>query len=189
MSTNDVPVWLLDVDGVLNAVAKRPDPSVWPRSAWSRHVVRQWPLLVAEPVLAFVRAVHAVGAAEIRWHTTWQHDAFELAVKVGLPEFPVLDCPEFHAPSVAPYGGSSVSGSDWWKLPGALRVVGDEGRKLVWTDDDLEVEARRDALGGLPLGVADGGRSLLVSPRMRLGLTPKHLREIAGFLGCPDLLP
>lgn len=191
MSMNDKPVWLLDIDGVINAIGRKPDPSVWPRDLWTARTVAALPILVAEPVLQFIRDVHASGLAEIRWHTTWQNDAVHVfAPEFNLPELPVHHCPEFHAGSVAARGGSSLGGPEtWWKLPAALRVVHEEGRRLIWTDDDLEMERwRAYGLGGLSIGLTGSAR-LLISPQDRLGLTPKHLRQIAEFIGSPDLAP
>jgi hypothetical protein len=85
-----IPVWLLDIDGVVNACAKKPDRNVWPLDQWWSLKVdvggHSWPVLVAEPVLAFIRRVHAEGLAEIRWHTTWQQDAKALEEACDLPE-------------------------------------------------------------------------------------------------------
>jgi hypothetical protein len=32
----DHPVWLLDIDGVLNVLGGKPDPSGWPARSWRR---------------------------------------------------------------------------------------------------------------------------------------------------------
>jgi hypothetical protein len=192
-----VPVWLLDVDGVLNAIAKKPDPSVWPKDTWLTGTARaggkHWPILAAQPVLDFVLAVHSAGAAEIRWHTTWQSDAQgALSTLLGLPQFPLTHSPEASA-GLAPLGGSSSGYGEWWKLPAAQRVLSEEGRRLLWTDDDLAFEATRAYWSSLPLplppGLAADRSSLLISPRENLGLTRRHLADIADFLGCSDLLP
>jgi hypothetical protein len=191
---NTTPVWLLDVDGVINAIGTKPDPSVWPRDTWSHTRVSvtdgsSWPILTASPVIDFLRAAHDSGAVEIRWHTTWQSDAPKvLAPLLGLPDWPVHPCPEFHG-AVNAVGGSSVGPGAWWKLPAALRVVHDENRRLIWTDDDLHMESfSRNGLGGLTLGGHPAGSTLLVSPHVRLGLTKKHLTQITEFIGRADLL-
>lgn len=178
-----VPVWLLDVDGVLNAVTPAPDPTVWPRAAWLDTSATadgaRFPICAARPVLDFLSEVHVAGAAEIRWHTTWQHDAVTtLAPALGLPELPVQPAPEFHAPAAVGYGGLA-RGPAWWKLPAAERVVGEERRALLWTDDDLMFERGTAGLGAVDR-CAD---RLLISPQTSLGLTPRHLREIRAWLG------
>ena len=189
------PVWLLDVDGVLNAVAEKPDPSVWPRGEWVRGFARAgretWPILASEAVLAFVRDVHERGLAEVRWHTTWGEWARgELTDLLGLPDFPV-QCSRVAEGSAFTGGGGTparVVSSEpagfvtgWWKVPAARHVLEVEKRRLVWTDDEIASEFGR--VGGHRIPVGRGQRSLLISPREGLGLTRRHLREIGEFVG------
>lgn len=165
------PVWLLDVDGVVNAATRNPDPSVWPRDQWAALRVHKLPILVARPVVDFIAAVHEAGTAEIRWHTTWQDGAHELADAIGLPTFPIADAPEYRTWDLDRAAG-------WWKRPAAERVLTVEGRPLVWTDDDITWSLGRrgqDEMRAL-------GPALLVGPNERTGLTPKHLRWIGDFL-------
>ncbi|WP_157749562.1 HAD domain-containing protein [Jatrophihabitans sp. GAS493] len=182
------PVWLLDVDGVVNATASRGDRTVWPLEAWHRDEVTDldgdvYPVLYADPVLNFLRVVHERGAAEVRWHTTWQHSAPQrLAAALGLPDWPVAVAPEFTDKHDSGYeeSGWVPVGARWWKLGAAVRVGEQEGRRLVWTDDDLNAERRwpgselREYLKRADL--------LAVSPPSNVGLTPKNLRTVAAFL-------
>ena len=176
------PVWLLDFDGVLNAIARKPDPSAWPRELWVTGTAEvdgvAWPVLAARPVLAFVREVHVAGLAEIRWHSTWQqHADAVIRPLLELPAFPVQPSPEH---------GLGRAYEGWWKLPAAERVLHEEKRPLLWTDDDIRSERTRPGRG---LGAVEGAeRALLISPRANIGLTPKHLRQIREFLdGSPRL--
>ncbi len=168
----DLPVWLLDIDGVVNA-GYRGDPpiDVWPEwIATSAHNERVWPINAAVPVLDFIRRVHDEHHAEIRWHTTWQEKAANVGSALGLPDFPVHPAPEFD-------GG--MRSFEWWKLPGVWRVLDDEGRRLVWTDDDIGTELRfaeRAALETRP-------EVLMVTPPSSTGLRPQDLERIAEFLG------
>jgi hypothetical protein len=175
MSDTDRPVWLLDIDGVINACTKNPDRSVWPADAWVRPEAkghrRVWPILAATPVVEFIRQVHEAGRAEIRWHTTWQEMAVNLGAALDLPRFPVQDAPEFLSWDLGRAAG-------WWKLPAAERVLRDEGRTLVWTDDDITWSLGRRGSDDL----RELGPVLLVSPSELTGLTPKHLRHIDDFL-------
>ncbi|TDC59556.1 hypothetical protein E1258_17650 [Micromonospora sp. KC207] len=182
------PVWLLDIDGVINAISRKPDPNVWPRDAWATGTAtaagHAWPILAARPVLELIRAVHDAGRAEIRWHTTWQHDAANLAHLLGLPDFPVQHCPGFtaHQQDVAGAVPTALNGV-WWKLPAAERVVGEEGRALLWTDDDARWPELRDS------AAAALGRlvpALVLAPQTHLGLTRKHLHRIDTFLDDPN---
>ena len=175
--------WLLDVDGVLNAVTSRPDTSVWPADAWvrteARAAGRAYPILAAQPVLDFVAAVAASGAADVRWHTTWQHDAVaSLAPALGLPPLPVEDAPEFQvAGGASGYAGTHTAPA-WWKLSAARRAVS-SGRPLVWTDDDLARFGVQREIDEQPF---EPDTVLLVAPRTDIGLTPAHLRAIDAFL-------
>jgi hypothetical protein len=173
--TSDLPVWLLDVDGVLNAASEKPDRSVWPLDQWTHtHATaggHRWPILVARPVVDFIRKVHTDGQAEIRWHTTWQHDAQCLSEVLDLPTFAVAEAPEFKTAYLDRAAG-------WWKLPAAERVLTEEGRALVWTDDDATDSLGREGADDLRAL----GSLLLIAPAVTTGLTPKHLRRITDFL-------
>jgi hypothetical protein len=177
MTQPSPPVWLLDIDGVINALARGPVHGSWPPDSWAQHVVRAeipemglmvLPILVAEPVLAFVRRVVATGAAEVRWHSTWRTAAMtDLAPLLDLPPIPISIAPEW---TQRPPG--------WWKLAAAQRVIA-AGRRLVWTDDDL---ARYPGdLGGLD----SRPDALLIAPDPQTGLGPADLDRIADFLPLP----
>lgn len=182
--TNLPPVWLLDIDGVINAISRKPDRNVWPAHQWARTTANgggtDWPILVATPVLDFLRRVHTERLAEIWWHTTWQNDAVNLAKALDLPHFPVRPCPEFGARKQALAGAAPISVcKTWWKLPAAELVVGIERRSLVWTDDDAKWELAGHGGAGALNKLAP---TLVVSPQTHTGLTPKHLRQIEEFL-------
>jgi hypothetical protein len=182
--TQPPPVWLLDIDGVINAISTRPDRKVWPVDQWVTGTATadgiDWPILAAQPVLDFVREAHESGRAEVRWHTTWQHDAGNLAKLLNLPDFAVQECPEFAEREQRLAGLSPTAvGSGWWKYPAAERVVRIEGRALVWSDDDAEWELRAHHNGD---GLSRFAPTLIGSPRTHIGLTRKHLRDIDVFL-------
>jgi len=168
-----IPVWLLDIDGVINACTRNPDKNVWPADQWRRDRVNGYPILVAQPVLDFVTRVHKDGLAEVRWHTTWQKDAALIEEAFGLPSLPVQDCPEF---------ATAHTSERWWKLPAAERLVMEEGRALVWTDDDIDYSISGKDAGALGV-MRQAQRILAISPSDMTGLTPKHLRQIDEFLG------
>lgn len=170
------PVWLLDIDGVVNAATMKPDRNVWPADQWRELKVdvrgHRLRVLVADPVLAFVRQVHDEQLAEIRWHTTWQDDAAAFAQACDLPHLPVQDCPEF----------SRLDRTRrWFKLAAAERILMHECRDLLWTDDDLAWEMRRAGARAVTL-MRQVARIELISPSPLTGLTPKHLRKIETFL-------
>ena len=67
------PLWLLDVDGVLNAVTGRPDRSIWPDWAYGRATAdgERWAIWFSRSVIRTVVTAHEEGLAEVRWLTTW----------------------------------------------------------------------------------------------------------------------
>lgn len=180
------PVILLDVDGVINAITKKPNRSIWPvaswRSGWALCSGKEWPITWSVEVIEFLTRVHVEGRAEIRWHTTWQHEAKNLADLVGLPKFPVALAPE--APRDDVPNGELIAARmrdglpAWWKYGAARRVVIEEGRPLLWIDDDITYELNRRERGVMSLM----GAVQLISPSQETGLIPRHLREIEAFL-------
>lgn len=168
------PLWLLDIDGVINAVPRGNQlPDAWPAGSWNRKDVTNsggtWPILAADAVLDFITEVHETGLAEIRWHTSWQEEALDFGDAFLLPDFQVQECPE----AVRNYY------PDWWKLPAVKRELNkDTGRDLLWTDDEItyKIQARyRKDLEKLP-GVK------LICPNTETGLTPVDLDDIRKFL-------
>jgi hypothetical protein len=178
------PVWLLDVDGVINATAMAPAVGVWPR--WLRGRARasgtSWPITWAPPVVDAIRRVHDADAADIRWLTTWLDDANEsLGPMLGLPELPVVPRPHGHEEGAYGFVGVRAGAAGrWWKLEAARRLMDPQPwRPLVWTDDDL---------GGEPDAVAWAearpGPTLLVAPPTEIGLTVELLAAVEHF--CTD---
>lgn len=159
----DVPVWLLDVDGVLNA----------PRAGWggpgeARRVTvdgMQLRLRWEPKAISCVRTLHMAGVVEVRWCTTWCHVAGILESLWQLPALPrAWDYPAF--------GGRAVAAKR-----AAARAVLAGGRRLVWTDDDLDLD-------DLPAEVGEAeqaGRALLIRPRSSRGLRPDDLHAIEQF--------
>lgn len=190
------PVVLLDVDEVVNAVrpgrtVKWPPARVWPGSDWVCTPVRTgrdvYQITAARPVLDMLTTVHDLGVAEIRWHTSWQeHAPTALAPALGLPDFPVQDrCGAEVTYPLMPrrWADRDPDLAGWWKLPAAIQVV-NEGRPLLWLDDDLDVF--RDQVEASPVG--QHRDRLLIAPTLGVGLTPRHLARIIEFLarGFPD---
>jgi hypothetical protein len=169
-------VWLLDIDGVVNALARHPILDAFPAEQWIQVMVRTdlpgigpaaFPILAAQPVLDFVAAVHASGAVEIRWHSTWREAAItDLAPALGLPRLPI---------SIAPEWANHHALVPWWKQPAAERVL-ESGRPLVWTDDDIAV-FRADLSA-----FDDRDDALLIAPDRDRGLGQAELDAIGGFL-------
>lgn len=161
------PVWLLDIDGVINASSKRH----WPEDRWKQVTVAGYKINTNLDLVDEIRRIHGTGRVEILWHTTWQEEALDVGDALGLPTFHVCPAPE--------YTDSSFHNlRDWWKLPAAVRVLA-QGRSLIWTDDDInyDVAARttiKDTRPEVP--------RLLISPSPCEGLVPAEIARIRRFL-------
>lgn len=167
MSENNTPIWLLDIDGVLNALVH---PETLEHPNWTdlvRKPVRtsfgsEYHLTMSTTVVNFVKA-HVLAGVDVQWATTWQNDAnLFVAPAFGFPVLPV--------------GAAALGMSDYsYKERAALAAI-DAGRPLIWTDDDairlivrMEIEQ-----SGVP--------HLMIEPEAHVGLTPQHLDAISEFL-------
>lgn len=166
--------WILDIDGVLSpyhsGLTTRLPLHV--HKDWITEKVvdskgKEWVVAIAAPVLDFINEVHSDDLVDIIWHTTWQHDANEVSRVFGLPEFPVLDAPEFEA-----WDRRKAQG--WWKQAPVQRHLDSTAAPTLWTDDDLNM-GWADKMSS-PHGLK------VIAPNLHTGLTPKHLRQIRQFL-------
>lgn len=157
------PVWLLDVDGVLNAT--RPGWNAAPRNGTAYGGGHPYRLRWAPALITRIRALHHTGNVTLRWCTTWCADADQIERLLGLP---LLErCwtdPISH--SAAPAA----------KLA-AARTVLDHGHRLIWTDDDAVPTS-----GPTHDELVATGRTLLISPLPNRGLQPEHLDTIEAFI-------
>jgi len=166
------PVWLLDVDGVLNA--SRPSWGTAPvrRSIWSPTDQTSYPMSWAPSLISRIRTLHDDGTVELRWCTTWCPDAGQLE---ELWDLPALE----RALTADPM----PRGANCWplKLEAAQDVLAD-GRRLIWTDDEALPRpgpARDDLIAG--------GLALLIAPRPQHGLRPEDLDRIESFAALSHL--
>jgi hypothetical protein len=163
----DRPVWLLDVDGVVNARHPAWDQPYAQGHAFVDGVTYrlQW----APALTRFIKMVHKRRAAEVRWATTWVDHIHQVER--------LLRVPAFHT-AFRGLGTSPAVGAPECKLAAALHVVEVERRPLIWTDDDAipvtGEDRRRLDEAGVPV--------LLLAPDSFEGLTPRHLEAIEGFL-------
>ncbi len=158
-----IPLWLLDIDGVINA--NKPGWSAPPRRIRCAGFVIRW----APALIDRIRSLHRDGVVEVRWSSTWcgfppQLD--ELSARLGLR----LESAFGDRPAHLCWGDM--------KANAALDAVR-EGRRLIWTDDD-EVGAARE-LFTLLADAARDGRALLIAPRSNRGLQPADLDAIEAF--------
>jgi Swiss Army Knife RNA repair-like protein len=157
------PVWMLDIDGVINA--NKPGWGEAPR----RRIIGGFIIRWAPKLIVRMKELQAAHQVEIRWSTTWCGSPWELgmlAMTVG------LEC----APAFAERPPHKTWGD--MKAEAALDVLA-SGRRLVWTDDD-EVGGARWLFPQFEEAEEDG-RALLIAPRSNRGLQPDHLDAIEAF--------
>lgn len=160
------PLWLLDVDGVVNAVC-HPAPPGYLRRRINGFVITWNPDVVAR-----MKQLHETGAVEIRWLTTWCHNAANMiAPGLGLP----LDCAVEGAED---HLDRDIQG--WWKSVTAKRLSDAEpDRPLIWTDDDLDYAERNGEVNWLR---ERSGATFAYAPDWKQGITPQYLDRIEAFI-------
>lgn len=159
----DVPLWLLDIDGVINA--NKPGWSAPPRRVHCAGFVIRW----APALVDRIKGLHRAGRVEIRWSSTWcgyPSQLAELSARLGL---------KFESAF-----GDRPPGKTWadLKVHAAIDAL-TAGRRIIWTDDD-EVGAARHLFPQIAEAEADG-RALLIAPRSNRGLQREHLDQIQAF--------
>lgn len=175
------PVWLLDVDGVINAcpdVGEKFYPSTFPAETWNlvwgTALHKQYPIRFSTEVIDTINELSE--RAEIRWHTTWQADAPALGELLGLKTFDVVDTSAYFRQKFSGY--INTSPFKWWKMQAGLEVVNKENRPLIWTDDDLGFEWRRV----LETDATNAVSTCLIQPYTETGLTREDLTSIEQFI-------
>ena len=163
------PLWLLDVDGVCNAIDPKPKHvAAW--GEYSKAVVTMngksiYQISFSSTLMTAISELIEDGLVEVQWLTTWQDDANgQLREALGLPRLKVASTREEYLDS----------GAMWWKLRTAKRVAMD--RPLIWTDDDLQNDEASRWVTERPWP------TLAIAPSYRGGIQPKELEAIYAFL-------
>jgi hypothetical protein len=165
-----VPVWLLDVDGVLNASS--PGWSAPHDEGAATFEGVDFPMRWAPGLVSAIRRLHRTSTVEVRWATTWVDEIDAIERLMRLPALPTA----FSTRGLPPTVRMTQA-----KQQAALTVVEVEQRPLIWTDDDAIPSGgtvlRRLRRSGQP--------ALLVVPDSRRGLLPEHVASIEEFLRDP----
>lgn len=159
------PILLLDVDGVLNAVTDS-DPKAW--GDWQQDRANGFGICWSPKMIAALNDL--ADRVEFRWLTTWW-DMTERLAFLGLHEGITV------ANTEEEYLDREGGPGSWWKLNTAKRVA-EEGRPIIWIDDDLAFDKPALEWGrSLP-----PGRLLGISPTTHRGLCPEHFDVIKAWL-------
>lgn len=155
-------IWLLDVDGVLNAVQVEPGPGF--RRIRTPHTFTYRPAVAQR-----IGQLHRAKLVDVRWLSSWMERALWLPRAV--PDFPA------YRPVLGQREFRNTPAGMWWKAVTARAVSdADPGRPIIWTDDDLN---HSYGLGELDWVI---GRPMLrISPDPHYGLTDDHLAAITDY--------
>ncbi|MBB2925524.1 HAD domain-containing protein [Cellulomonas cellasea] len=170
----DVPVWLLDVDGVLNA-RSRPGWSAAPAQRYAHANGLRFKLRWSPALLTEVRNLIGTDTVEIRWATSWVPHIDQVARAMALPDLPLA----FTLPSnLAAATDELHEATEAAKRAAALDTV-ESGRRLLWTDDDAIWPSgpEREHL--------EAAGALLIAPDERHGLQPEDVAAIRAWLNAP----
>lgn len=158
------PVWLLDVDGVLNAETPK-----WPENPYSGMAIANtvsFKMRWSPTLIRKIKEFHASGRVEIRWATTWCDFIGSIESLMGLPQF--------KCESIPPNGINQKA-----KINAALSVIVAE-RPLIWSDDNA-IPVKGQAGWDSRLKYPNAGRLYLV-PDERHGLTSDHIDLVDKYL-------
>jgi hypothetical protein len=159
----DRPVWLLDVDGVINV--NRPGWGGPPRCGEAHTAGMVFRICWAPALIARIRALHDAGSVDIRWCSTWCCDADQLEHLFSLPRLGRAWLDDL--------AGTAAAAA---KLAAARRALAD-GKRLIWTDD-VEVPTS----GPMYEQLTKGARALLIVPSPDRGLQSEHMDAIEAFV-------
>lgn len=176
-SLSITPVWLLDIDGVVNSWDPPKPHMIHAYGEYKRYNLKSgdniYPVWWSPAVVNFINEVNRSRLAEVVWLTTWGETAVtEFAPLVGLDAFPTITDMS---------GGERAWELDWWKWRRVRDFLGDNEprRAVVWTDDDLSRQVK-DAFRYRYDPEKDS--SVLLTVQRTPGLRPKDMKLIREFL-------
>jgi hypothetical protein len=157
------PIWLLDVDGVINA--NKPGWGAAPRSGLIPGTSTVYRMRWAPALIKRIRDLNRAGSVTIRWCSTWCSDIDQVERLFGLPH---LECAWHH-----PIDTNSAKHA---KLQSAREILARD-HPLVWTDDEVV-----PTNGPILEELTRHGNALLIAPQTNRGLQPEHLDQIERFI-------
>lgn len=181
------PIWLLDFDGVINALSRRGGRAFWPdwRSARIDHPHRETnakgniirlPLLWSDTVIATVDDAVTAGV-DVRWLSTCRGDTERLLEVIpGLPELPWLDESILDDATARDLDPDRRMFSGPWKVEVAKAYVPDDA-PLLWTEDEFTVDVMSESWRR-----ARKAPTTFLRPHLMQGLVKKHVTEIREWI-------
>lgn len=178
MMNNKLPVWFLDIDGVINVLSDNKSELVQPHHRiwqdWEEVNIDGFPIVYSPELIAEINNLsHMIN---IVWLTTWREKAVSMfAPIVGLRKFPFRDA----SGSPFPYFATRSTQSNWWKMNAVIEDIDTIARPVVWTDDDI-----RSSTVGVFIKKYAAAKDVpikTITPFATLGLEPHHLKNIKSF--------
>lgn len=164
-----LPIVVLDVDGVLNPYARR-DGEQAGFEDFTEHRARGFVLRLSRQMGARIRRL----PAEIVWSTTWADTVDEDIVDhVGLP-------PGLRVAARPPTETTELLTN--WKLVQVRRFIEGERRPFAWLDDDALDWPGPDGATARTWAATLEVPARLIAPRPELGLTPAELDDLESWL-------
>lgn len=162
--------WLLDIDGVVNAVGTtKTREGAW--RDWKERTVNGYKLAVADAIKNLLWDAYYSNTT-ILWHTTWQDSANKVANKFQIPNYDIADAPEYEA-------WNRFNAKAWWKTPAVKRML-DQGHKILWTDDQIDFYASTDPATS---EILEHQNLTYICPDALTGLNKTDVDQIRAFLG------
>lgn len=169
------PVWFVDVDGVINALAdyvNKPHLSSYPD--WETINVNGYPIVFSPTMVQSINALSE--SIDIVFFSTWAEPAVRdlaPALDLNIKSFLRTD----GSNSSFDYQGQDAS-KRWWKLNGILDHIKNDQRPFIWADDDMHNDIKRAIHGRAAF---EGVDNLLITPNSKIGLTHQHMEMIEAF--------
>jgi len=162
--------WLLDIDGVVNAVGTaKTREGAW--RDWKERTVNGYKVAVADAVKNLLWDAYYSNTT-ILWHTTWQDSANRVANKFQIPNYDIADAPEYEA-------WNRFNAKAWWKTPAVKRML-NQGHKILWTDDQIDFYASTDPATS---EILEHENLTYVCPDALTGLNKADVDQIRAFIG------
>lgn len=172
-------VWFMDIDGVLNAFNPNEAKQAWNTDTINTFTLQptgtqsRYRMNVIPEVVEKVNDLLERFPIELRWLTTWEHDANLLfAPKVGLRnDFEVCESAQ-----VSP-GFATFAGNVDLKTMFIQEAVSDPTARIIWTEDCIPIDPSIDVEELL-----QNPRLCPIRPNDDIGLSPNDFIQIENWL-------
>lgn len=155
-------IWLLDIDGVINAMNL--DPNEGYKSVIAKSYLDDFTINY-NPVI--IDAINNISEkVSVVWCTTWGQEAVSVIT-------PLLGLKTFEVTSPCSYYEDASIGDSWWKF-NRFKASIELGYKVLWTDDDvnnklLKRHPKRNS-------------QFILRPDYRTGLTMNDIEDIRAWI-------